>query len=193
MPFVPAPLLHDRLSRAFTWLLLIGLTFLATAHYHPKLSPPTDGLASPGKSRIRFEVPYEPIDKASIFPIAVLPPLCCFLATVGIGYVAFLRRGDYLWLTNVLFLPGLGASLVGLTLVFFLVYKDGLTAWPLMEAVTAIISGGYFVIFLTGALVARRKHAREMGRSRGGLETGTEAPQIPEVERVTSLKEELLP
>jgi len=85
------------------------------------------------------------------------------------------------------------SSLAGLALVIFLVYKDGLTVWLLVEMVAAVLAGGYSAIFLVGTVIVRRKYRREMEQMDEGLEGETGTPRIPEVERVTSLKEDLLP
>jgi len=85
------------------------------------------------------------------------------------------------------------SSLAGLGLVIFLDYKDGFTVWLLVEMVVAVPAGGYSAIFLVGTVIVRRKYRRETEQMDEELEGEPGAPQIPEVERVTSLKEDLLP
>lgn len=125
----------------------------------------------------------------------VLPPLCCFLGTAGIVAISLLRRADHVWLSTHLLAPALAASLASLALVFYLVYKDGRATWMMMETVTAIIAGAYSAAFIAASIVVGRKYRKEVRRAEeAGLEEGKGgAPQIPEVERVTSLKDEVLP
>ena len=126
----------------------------------------------------------------------VLPPLCIFLGTVGILSLAILERTHNSWLSTNIIFPSLTGSLAALALVFYLVYKDGLAAWMLMETVTAIIAGVYSAVLIAASVVVGRRCRREADeRDReAALEAGRgAAPQIPEVERVTSLKDELLP
>lgn len=173
------PPIYTRLARLSTWLLLTGLIFLSTAHMHPESSP--EGHAS--------DAP--PLT----FPIMILPPLCAFLGTAGVIVLSVLRRSSYLWLSAHLLFPALAASLASLALVFYLVYKDGRATWTLMETVSAIVAGVHSAAFIAACLVVRRKHRRELEREwEAGLEEGRSgAPQIPEVECVPSLKDELLP
>lgn len=124
----------------------------------------------------------------------VLPPLCIFLGTIGMLSLAILRRTHNNWLSTNIF-PSLTGSLAALALVFYLVYKDGLAAWTLMETVAAIIAGVYSAVLIAASVVVGRRCRREAEMDReAALEAGRgAAPQIPEVERVTSLKDELLP
>lgn len=188
--------IYTRLARLSTWLLLTGLIFFATAHVHPTLVPTSN--------------PHHAVDTpALIFPITILPPLFCFLGTTGIIVLAVLRRPDHIWLSTHLFSPALAASLAALALAFYLVYKDGLAVWVLMETVAAIIAGVYSAAFIAASIVVRRKYRVHVKREErgGGDEHGDrgvdvdvdveggrgDAPQIPEVERVASLKDEVLP
>ena len=175
----PVPPIYTRLARLSTWLLLAGLIFFPTAHIHPEPTAP---------QRASDPAPFT-------FPVMVLPPLCCFLGTAGIVALSLLRRADHLWLSTHLLAPALAASLASLALVFYLVYKDGRAEWMRMETVTAIVAGVYSAVFVAASVAVRTKHRRGMQRAgETGLEEGRGgAPQIPEVERVTSLKDELLP
>lgn len=174
----PIPPVYTRLARLSTWLLLTGLIFLPTAHIHPEPSPEKHVSDAPPLT----------------FPIKVLPPLCAFLGTAGVIALSVLRRSNHLWLSAHLLFPALAASLASLALVFYLVYKDGHATWTLMETVSAIVAAVHSAAFIVACLVVR-KYWRESEREReAGLEEGRScAPQIPEVERVTSLKDELLP
>lgn len=78
-----------------------------------------------------------------------------------------------------------------------------------METVAAIIAGVYSAAFIAASIVVRRKYRVHVKREErgGGDEHGDrgvdvdvdveggrgDAPQIPEVERVASLKDEVLP
>lgn len=178
------PPVYTRLARLSTWLLLTGLIFLPTAHIHPPTRP------SPSPAQYIQDTP------SLTFPIMVLPPLCIFLGTIGMLSLAILRRTHNNWLSTNIIFPSLTGSLAALALVFYLVYKDGLAAWTLMETVAAIIAGVYSAVLIAASVVVGRRcrrEAEEMDRE-AALEAGRgAAPQIPEVERVTSLKDELLP
>lgn len=189
------PPVYTRLARLSTWFLLTGLIFLPTAHIHP----PTRPSSSPARTLPSSDLSPAQYIKATpslTFPIMVLPPLCIFLGTIGILILAILRRSNNHWLSTNLLFPSLTGSLAALALVFYLVYKDGLATWMLMETVTAIIAGAYSAVHIAASVVVGRRCKREVEeRDReAALEAGRgAAPQIPEVERVTSLKDELLP
>lgn len=178
---------YARLARLSTWLLLIGLIFLPTAHIHPPTRPSSSDL-SPAQ--------YVQATPSLTFPIMVLPLLCILIGTIGILILAILRWSNNHWLSTNLLFPSLTGSLAALALVFYLVYKDGLAAWMLMETVTAIVASAYSAVLIAASIVVGRRCKREVEeRDReAALEAGRgAAPQIPEVERVTSLKDELLP
>ena len=172
---------YTRLARLATWLLLTGFVFLPTGHIRPASGPSA-------------ETPSQ-LARGLIFPIMVLPPLCCFLGTVGIVVLAILRHSDYLWLSTHLLVPALAASLASLALVFYLVYKDGWVLWTRMETIAAIVAAVYSAAFIAATVVVGRKCRRELERQGEERleEGGRSAPQIPEVELVTSLNDELLP
>jgi hypothetical protein len=201
------PPAYTHLARLSTWLLLVGLLFLPTAHIHryprPVDEPTSSSPGSSVPSGIPLDLPYDgpapgqiTREHSPVFQIMVLPPLSCFLGTAGVLLLFLLRRTDYRWLSTVLVLPSLTASLASLALVFYLVYKDGSATWSLMEAVTAILAGVYSAMLLVASIVLGRRCRFEDERRDAeiGLEEARDgAPQIPEMERVASLKEELLP
>lgn len=190
------PPVYTRLARLSTWLLLTGLIFLPTAHIHPPTRPSSSPARTLPSSSDPSPAQYARDTPQLTFPIMVLPPLCIFLGTLGILILALLKRTQNNWLSTNLLFPSLTGSLAALALVFYLVYKDGLAAWMLMETVTAIIAGVYSAVLIAASVVVGRRCRREAeDRDReAALEAGSgAAPQIPEVERVTSLKDELLP
>ncbi|KAG4416753.1 hypothetical protein IFR04_010082 [Cadophora malorum] len=165
------PRMHNIFAAFFTWILLAGFvvlpgtfTSLQTLEDKPEVS------SSETASAI--------LKTVKNIPLLVIAGSCCGIGALGMVWLWFKWRSNYVWLLNRIFLPGCLNSLAGLISSLINVYTQQDGAWSVTAKVTAIATGSSMVV--TGVLFGlynfwilekvKRRHGREMDAVNGGEE-----------------------
>lgn len=159
------PRIHNILSSFFGWLLLAGfVVFPGTFTSIEKLS--TD----PG---VTGDLPAANaiLNGFQNLPLLIVASIACGLGALGLLWLAFRWRRNYVWLLNRIFLPSTTNAVAGLLSTLITVYTQNDGEWSLMAKVTAaveagdlVISGSLFVISTIMLKLVKRKHRKETGK-----------------------------
>lgn len=159
------PRIHNILSSFFGWLLLAGfVVFPGTFTSIEKLSTDPDLAAeSPTASAI--------LNRFQNLPLLIIAAVACGLGALGLLWLAFRWRRNYIWLLNRIFLPSMTNALAGLISTLVTVYTQNSGQWSLMAKVTAaveagdlVVSGSLFVISTVMLKWVKRRHKKEIGK-----------------------------
>ncbi|KAI8717987.1 hypothetical protein NCS52_00876200 [Fusarium sp. LHS14.1] len=74
-------------------------------------------------------------------PLLVVGSLCCFIGGVGIGWIGWSQKHNYIWLIDRIFIPGLLNSVVALLMSLINVYTAQEGSWSVTAIVTTSIVG----------------------------------------------------
>lgn len=153
------PRLNNILASFFGWLLLAGFVVLpGTFTSIQELSTEHD-LAEAN----------EFLHSVQNLPLVIIAAIVCGLGALGLLWLAFCWRKNYVWLLNRIFLPGATNAAAGLISTFIGVYAQKPGGWSVMAKVTVFAEAG--VLLVCGALCVlstlmmqsvRHKHAKEM-------------------------------
>ncbi|KKY36352.1 hypothetical protein UCDDA912_g03681 [Diaporthe ampelina] len=167
------PRLHNILASFFGWILLAGfIVFPGTFTSIRDLSDDPD-LAenSPTASTVLGHVQN--------VPLLVVAAISCGIGAVGLLWLAFRWRSNYVWLLNRIYLPGATNALAGLISTLVVVYSQKHGDWNITAMVTGIVEGADLAIcgtlFVFNTLLLKRvqrKHGREMEQFEEGAEEG---------------------
>lgn len=161
------PRLHNILASFFGWLLLAGyVVFPGTfSSLSSSLSDKStsSSVAEAEASRI--------LNSVQNTPLLIIASVACGLAILGLLWLCFLWRHNYVWLLNRIYLPCATNSLAGLISSLVSVYTQKNGAWSIMAKVTAAVEAGAFVVcgllFVVNTLMlkrVKRKHGKELTR-----------------------------
>lgn len=159
------PRLHNILASFFGWLLLAGyVVFPGTfSSLSSSLSEDSSSVAEAEASRI--------LNSVQNTPLLIIASVACGIAILGLLWLCFLWRRNYVWLLNRIYLPGATNSLAGLISSLVSVYTQKNGAWSIMAKVTAAVEAGAFVVcgllFVVNTLMlmrVKRKHGKELDR-----------------------------
>lgn len=162
------PRFHNILASFFGWLLLAGfVVFPGTFTSIQDLSE--DGGIAAQASDILHHV--------QSIPLLVIASVCCGIGALGLLWLCFRWRRNYVWLLNRVFLPGATNALAGFISTLVTVYSQKEGQWSVtarvtgaVEVVILLVCG---VLFVFSTLLLKRikwKHGKEMSR----LEPGDE-------------------
>ncbi|KAI9730633.1 MAG: hypothetical protein M1818_008115 [Claussenomyces sp. TS43310] len=106
-------------------------------------------------------------------PLLIVAAMCCGIGAIGMLWLWYRWRQNYVWLLNKIFLPGCLNSLTGLISTLINIYSQQNGDWSVMAKVTAIVTGtsmvvlgGLFVIYNNGVLKrVKKSHSRDMQQS----------------------------
>lgn len=159
------PRIHNILSAFFGWLVLAGfVVFPGTFTSIEKLSTDPDLAAElPTAGAI--------LDRAQNLPLLIVAAVACGLGALGLLWLTFRWRNNYIWLLNRIFLPSTTNALAGLISSLITVYTQNNGEWSLMAKVTAAVEAGDLVIcgslFVVSTIMlkwVKRKHRKEIGK-----------------------------
>lgn len=159
------PRMHNILSAFFGWLLLAGfVVFPGTFTSIEKLSTDPDLAAElPTASAI--------LDRFQNLPLLIVASVACGLGALGLLWLAFRWRRNYIWLLNRIFLPSTTNAVAGLISTLITVYTQNDGEWSLMAKVTAaveagdlVVCGSLFVVSTVMLKLVKRRHRKEIGR-----------------------------
>lgn len=162
------PRIHNILASFFGWLLLAG--YVVFPGTFSSLSSSLSSSSSSSSSQAEAEA-SKLLDSVQNTPLLIIASVACGLAIVGLLWLVFRWRRNYIWLLNRIYLPCATNSLAGLISSLVTVYttKDG--DWSIMAKVTAAVEAGAFVVcgllFVVNTLMLKRvksKHGKEMDR-----------------------------
>lgn len=126
-----------------TWILLAGFiilpstfTSLSTLNENPTIS----------SSQVASAV----LKEVKNVPLLYLAAFCSGIGSVGMLWLWYKYRANYVWIINKIFLPGCLHSLAGLISTFVNVYSSQHGHWSVTAWATAAATGGAMLI--TGTL-----------------------------------------
>lgn len=159
------PRLHNILSAFFTWILLAGyLVFPATfASLQKSIKNENDG----EETTVVAEKALHTIKNVGLLWVA---GACCIVGALGMTWLWFRWRQNYVWLINRIFLPGLLNSIAGIISTVVNVTTSQQGQWSVTAKVTAIVTGActgvtllLFAMYNFWVLKRlKRQHAREV-------------------------------
>lgn len=156
------PRLHNILAAFYGWVLLAGFVVF------PGTFTSLEDLR--GDSGLD-EQAGEIIDHVQNIPLLVVAAVCCGIGAIGLLWLCFRWRRNYIWLLNRIFLPGASNALAGFISTLVTVYsqKDG--DWSVTALVTGIVEVVVLVVcgvlFVLSTLLLKRlkwKHGKETER-----------------------------
>lgn len=178
------PRIHNILASFFGWLVLAGFvvfpgtfTSIEDLSEHP-------GLASEAS---------DVLDHVQNTPLLIVAAVCCGIGAIGLLYLLFRWRRNYIWLLNRIFLPGATNALAGFISTLVTVYSQKNGAWSVMATVTGVVEVVDLlvcgVLFVLSTLLLKRikwKHGKELDRlghgDEGFLEKAGRKVQEPAME-----------
>lgn len=171
------PRIHNILASFFGWLVLAGfVVFPGTFTSIKDLSGDGQGLA--GEAR-------DILDHVQNIPLLVVAAVCCGIGTIGLLWLVFRWRRNYVWLLNRIFLPGATNALAGFISTLVTVYSQEGGGWSVMATVAGVVEVVDLVVcgvlFVLSTLLLKRikwKHGRGLDRLEGKC---TNLPWSPRV------------
>jgi hypothetical protein len=157
------PRLHNILASFFTWILLAGfIIFPGTFTSLSALADDPDIQDSRTASKLISSVKH-----VSLLYVA---SFCSGIGAIGMLWLWYRWRANFVWLLNRIFLPGCLNSFAGLISTLVQVYSQQTGDWSVTAIVTAGVTGGSMVILgLLFALYNFWILARVKSRHRGDL------------------------
>ncbi|KAI9857124.1 MAG: hypothetical protein M1813_008615 [Trichoglossum hirsutum] len=161
------PRIHNIMASFFTWILLAGFVIF----------PGTFAQLGAGKTT-NPDLQKLIGAAAGHVPLLVIAGVCAGIGVLGMLWLWWAWRRNYVWLVNKIFLPGCLNSAAGLLSTLISLYFPQTRAWTTESKVTVCITGG--CMFVTGTLFltydlfilrrVKRDHIREMAA--GAVATG---------------------
>ena len=114
--------MHNILAAVFTWILLAGYIVLPgtfTSFKNSETYKNTEG----DKSK---EVQNQILHGIANLPLAAIAGIFCSIGALGMMWLWFLWRDNYIWLINKIFMPGCLNSVAGLLTAIVNVYTVSL-------------------------------------------------------------------
>lgn len=131
------PRVHNILISFFTWLLLAG--FIIFPGTFTSLSTT---LSSDTSSSFTSSI----LHSVKNIQLLITGGVCSGVGALGMIYLWYRWRTNYVWLLNRIFLPGFLNSLVGLIGTLINVYSQQDGDWSVTARVTAIVTGSIMVV-----------------------------------------------
>ncbi|KAM3075082.1 hypothetical protein ACMFMG_007460 [Clarireedia jacksonii] len=133
------PRLHNIYVAFFNWILLAGFvifpgTFTSLSTLTPSPSSPT----SAAEARI--------LSTIKNIKLLYIASFCCLIGTLGLCFLWFTHRRNFVWLLNKIFLPGALNGATGLMSTLVAVYSQQEGHWSVTAQTTASVTGAVMVI-----------------------------------------------
>ncbi|ROV89375.1 hypothetical protein VSDG_08650 [Cytospora chrysosperma] len=178
------PRIHNILASFFGWLVLAGFvvfpgtfTSIEDLSDHPGLDPEAGHI----------------LDHVQNIPLLIVAAVCCGIGAIGLLYLVFRWRRNYVWLLNRIFLPGATNALAGFISTLVTVYSQKEGNWSVMATVTGVVEVVDLlvcgVLFVLSTLLLKRikwKHGKELNKlehaDEGFLEKAERKIQEPAME-----------
>lgn len=128
------PRLHNILVSFFTWILLIGFIVMTGSFMSGPLDPSEDST----------------LGSAANASTLVVGTVSMGMGLLGVGWLAFRWRKNYVWLLNKLYLPLVLNSLAGFIATFVSIYAQQGGEWHMQAIIT--ISVEAFVLVTSSVL-----------------------------------------
>ncbi|PHH58651.1 hypothetical protein CDD81_4955 [Ophiocordyceps australis] len=165
------PALHNILASVLVWLLLAGFlvfpgTFTSIRHSLEHQSDKTAAATAPDDADWNAQTTHKILRSINNVPLLVLGAVACGISVVGIATLAIRHVGNYVWLSNKIFVPAMANCMAGLISTLVGVYAHQHGSWSITAKVTAIVEGSglgisiaLFLLFDTFLLSkVRQKH-----------------------------------
>ncbi|KAH8105433.1 hypothetical protein BXZ70DRAFT_920852 [Cristinia sonorae] len=160
------PTIHNLAASFFNWILLAGfILFPGTFTSLQNLSAANGG-----------EVPANLVNAVTQLPLYIVAWVCCGIGALGMIWLWWRWRLNYIWGMNKIFVPGLMNSLAGLLSTIASIFGAQHGQLSTTSKSTLIVTGACTGVFLiltgiyAGWLVRRvkRKHDKEVGMQKAG-------------------------
>jgi hypothetical protein len=165
------PRLHNILASFFTWILLAGFVIFPGTF----TSLNTLGDNSTIQSN---HIASDILKSVKHIQLLIIAGICSGIGALGMVWLWWRWRQNFVWLLNRIFLPGCLNSFAGLISTIVNVYSQQGGSWSVTAWVTAVVTGASMVV--TGILFAlynfwilekvKKRHGREMERLHGNGE-----------------------
>jgi hypothetical protein len=156
------PKFHTILASIFVWLLLAGfLVFPGTFTSIEESIEDRDDEAFGNEAAALI------LGQARNIPLLVIASVSCGIAIIGMCFLAFKHRQNYVWLLNKLLLPGASNGLAGLISTLISVYAQQNGDWNITARVTAGVEIGCLVVCGLMFLVIQQILLRAVRRRHG--------------------------
>jgi len=157
------PRLHNILSSFFTWILLAG--FIIFPGTFTTISGLDNDAAVQGN-----QTASTIIASVKNIPLLAVAGACTGLGGLGMVWLWWYWRHNYVWLLNKIFLPGCLNSFAGVISTLINVYTQQSGTWSITAKITIVVTGACMTV--TGVLFTlynfwvlgkvRRSHRQEM-------------------------------
>ncbi|KAK7594586.1 hypothetical protein V3481_005595 [Fusarium oxysporum f. sp. vasinfectum] len=128
--------LYSVLAAVFNWLFLAGfVVFPGTFTSLGKAAALSESKTGRAVQKVMHHT-----------PLIVIGCLCCFLGSIGIGWIAWKRKRNHVWLNDHIFMPGLLNSMVALLMSLTNIYTAQRGSWSSTAIITVSIIGGWTAI-----------------------------------------------
>ncbi|PHH69064.1 hypothetical protein CDD82_99 [Ophiocordyceps australis] len=150
------PALHNILASVFVWLLLAGFlvfpgTFTSIRYSLERQGD--DGAALQDDGDWNAQTKHKILNSINNVPLLVLGAVACGVSLVGIATLAIRHVGNYVWLSNKIFVPAMANCMAGLISTLVGVYAHQHGSWSITAKVTAIVEGSGLVISIALFLI----------------------------------------
>jgi hypothetical protein len=161
------PRFHNILSSFFTWILLAGFVIFPGTFTTIQASISNDQAIEQNAAASTI------LGAVKNTGLIIIAGVCCGIGALGMIWLWWRWRQNYVWLLNKIFLPGCLNSLAGLISTLINVYTQQNGKWSVTAEVTAIATGSCMVILAVLFLIynlwvlerVKRSHGREMASS----------------------------
>ena len=105
---------------------------------------------------------------------------CCTIGGIGMCYLWWRQRDNYVWLVSSIFVPGWLSGLAGLVSTFVSIYTHNSGVYGASSIACVAVTGtstvicGFLAAFYSFWLLRRLKHEHERKQKETGSEAGTE-------------------
>ncbi|ROV88044.1 hypothetical protein VMCG_10403 [Cytospora schulzeri] len=162
------PRIHNILASFFGWLVLAGFVVFPGTFTSIKDLSEHPGLAAEASSIL---------DHVQNIPLLIVAAVCCGIGAIGLLWLVFHWRRNYVWLLNRIFLPGATNALAGFISTLVTVYSQNNGDWSVMAKVTGVVEVVDLVVcgvlFVLSTLLLKRikwKHGKELDKLEHGDE-----------------------
>ena len=104
---------------------------------------------------------------------------CCVIGTIGMCFLWWCQRANYVWLVSSIFVPGWLSGIAGLISTFVGIYGHNNGAYSTLSIATLVVTGastvicGFLAAFYSFWLLRRLKHEHVRKQRQTGSETGS--------------------
>jgi len=158
---------NNLFATLFTWTLLAGFLVL------PGSFQTLDQLP------INFTAFKDMLAAVKHLPLLALGLSCCVIGAMGMCFLWWHQRANYVWLVGNIFIPGWLSGTAGLISTFVGIYGHNNGAYSTLSIATLVVTGastvicGFLAAFYSFWLLRRLKHEHVRKQRETGSETGS--------------------